>query len=29
MRVDPHIVILDVWYTARHALGRFFKIEVK
>lgn len=29
MRVDPDIVILDVWYTAGHALGRFLKIEVK
>lgn len=29
MRVDPDIVILDVWYTDRHELGRFLKIEVK
>lgn len=29
MRVDTDVVILDVWYTARHALGRFLKIEVK
>lgn len=29
MRVDPDIVILDAWYTARHALGRVLKIDVK